>query len=152
MAAKKYAGFWIRFVAGIIDIIFLLPIFALLVFSFGVDEYQTIKIDEDFLASLPSKSNGNFIIDLATYAISITYITFFVTSKTQATLGKRLFGIYIGNRDGSRLSKPKAIGRALASILTSATLGLGFLPAAFTKEKTALHDLICDTRVFYGKK
>ena len=61
-------------------------------------------------------------------------------------------GIYVGNRDGSRLSWQKSLMRALASMLTSATLGLGFLLVIFTKEKTALHDIICNTRVFHGKK
>jgi uncharacterized RDD family membrane protein YckC len=46
----------------------------------------------------------------------------------------------------------KALARALASLLTAATLGLGFLMVIFTKEKIALHDLICGTRVFHGKK
>jgi uncharacterized RDD family membrane protein YckC len=61
-------------------------------------------------------------------------------------------GIYVGNRDGSKLSAAKAIARALARYLSAATLGIGYLPIIFTTEKTALHDLICNTRVFHGKK
>ncbi len=149
---KHYAGFWLRVSAGILDILFLLPLVALIAFSFGVEEYKIVNLDEDFQAQLPNNSSRNLFIDLATYAISIAYIVFFVTSKSQATLGKKICKIYVGNPDGSKLSKSKAIFRALAAILTSATLGLGFLPVAFTKEKTSLHDIICNTRVFRGKK
>jgi len=149
---KHYAGFWVRVTAGILDIAFLLPLFVLIIFSFGADEYKLITLDDEFQAYSPNHSKGNFMVDIATYAISIAYIVFFVTSKSQATIGKKLLKIYVGNPDGSRLSKPKAICRALAALLTSATLGLGFLPVAFTKEKTSLHDMICNTRVFRGKK
>jgi uncharacterized RDD family membrane protein YckC len=58
----------------------------------------------------------------------------------------------VGNCDGSKISPIKSFCRAIASVLTSATLGIGFLLVIFTKEKTALHDIICKTRVFHGKK
>ena len=150
---KDYAGFWVRFFAGLLDAMFLLPILALLIYFFGVDEYQMIKIDDDFHSySYLGASGSNQIIDLISYGLSLAYLVYFVASKQQATLGKRIMGIYVGNPDGSKLTWQKAAARALASFLTSMTLGLGFLLLIFTKEKTALHDLICNTRVFHGKK
>ena len=61
-----------------------------------------------------------------------------------------MLGIYVGNLDGSKLSKKRSLARSLMSIVTSSTLGIGFLPVLFTKERVSLHDLICKTRVFYG--
>jgi uncharacterized RDD family membrane protein YckC len=79
-------------------------------------------------------------------------LTYFLSRTDQATLGKKIAGIYVGNVDGSKLTWQRALYRALASILTACTLGIGFLFVLFTKEKTALHDVICKTRVFYRNK
>lgn len=134
-----YAGFWVRVFAGLLDVAFLLPIFVILFFFFEIDDFQSIS----------SKSRH---FDYITYAVSIAYAAYFLSSKKQATFGKRIMRIYVGNRDGSKLSAAKAIARAFAGLLSAATLGIGYLPIIFTAEKTALHDLICNTRVFHGKK
>jgi len=150
-----YAGFWIRLFAGLLDMIFLLLPFVILSFFFGSGDFEFSKISNEggyysyFKAY--STSSNNFS-DYLGYAISIAYVGYFLSSKRQATIGKSLMGIYVGNPDGSKLSPLKSIGRASAAILTSLTLGIGFLIVVFTKEKTALHDIICKTRVFYGKK
>jgi uncharacterized RDD family membrane protein YckC len=133
---------------------FLLPILAILIFCFGTNEYQALKIGDNFFYNYQqiSASSSTQFIDLIGYGLSIAYLGYFLASKKQATFGKRLMGIYVGNPDGSKLSPKKSLARALASMLTSATLGLGFLLIIFTKEKTALHDFICQTRVFHGRK
>lgn len=151
---KDYAGFWVRLFAGLLDLMFLLPLIVVLIYFVGFnDYYETVKIDDAFGSySYFGASGSNQFVDLISYAVSIAYLVYFVAGKKQATVGKRLMGIYVGNPDGSRLSWQKALGRAVASLLTSITLGFGFLLLVFTKEKTALHDLICNTRVFHGKK
>ena len=150
---RYYAGFWVRFFAGILDITLLIPPFVILIYLFGVSEYEMIKVDDDFHSySYLGVATKNRFIDFICYGISIAYLAYFLTTKKQATLGKRIMGIYVGNRNGSKLSALRSTARALASILTAFTLGLGFLLIIFTKEKTALHDLICNTRVFHGKR
>jgi uncharacterized RDD family membrane protein YckC len=150
---KFYAGFWVRLFAGLLDIVFLAPILFILVYFSGNHHLETIKISDHFhhYSYLGASSESKFI-DLITYAVSIAYLGYFISSKKQATFGKRVMGIYVGNRDGSKLSGAKSFARAFASMITSATLGLGFFLVIFTKEKTALHDLLCNTRVFHGKK
>ena len=147
-----YAGFWVRFFAGLLDMAFLLPIFVILFFFFGIDDFQSIKIYSNLQNFSYFNASSHSRFDYITYAVSIAYVAYFLSSKKQATFGKRLMGIYVGNRDGSKLSATKAIARALAGLLSAATLGIGYLPIIFTAEKTALHDLICNTRVFHGKK
>ena len=150
---NDFAGFWVRFFAGLLDTAFLLPLIAALIYFFGTSEYEMIKIDDDFHSySYLGASSTNRFVDLISYGIGIVYLCYFIASKKQATLGKRLLGIYVANPDGSKLSWQKSLARALSSILTSMTLGLGFILLIFTKEKTALHDIICNTRVFHGKK
>ncbi len=148
---KRYAGFWVRFFAGVLDIALMMPLLVAALYLFGVTD--AIKITDDFgNYSYLSVSSDNQFVDIALYAISIAYLAYFIAGKKQATLGKRWMGIYVGNVDGSKLSWKKSLARALASILTALTCGLGFIMMIFTKEKTALHDLICGTRVFHGTK
>lgn len=150
---KFYAGFWVRFFAGLLDIAFLTPLLAILIYTSGINESQMIKIDDTFHTyTYFGSSMQNHFVDLISYGLAIAYAAYFLSGKKQATFGKRIMGIYVGNRDGSKLNIFKALARALASILTTATCGLGFVIVIFTKEKIALHDFICKTRVFHGKK
>ena len=150
---KLYAGFWARIFAGFLDLLFLAPIFLLLVYFLSDGDYQILKIGDSFRSYSYSGSTSQVTtLDYLSYAVSILYLVHFLSSKTQATFGKRMMGIYVGNPDGSRLSSARALARAVASIVTATTLGLGFLLVIFTKEKTALHDIICNTRVFHGRK
>jgi len=148
-----YAGFWVRVFAGLLDVVFLLPIFVILFFFFGIDDFQSIEIHSNLQNfSYFNASTHSRYFDYITYAVSIAYAAYFLSGKKQATFGKRIMGIYVGNRDGSKLSAARSIARAFAGLLSAATLGLGYLPIIFTAEKTALHDLICNTRVFHSKK
>jgi uncharacterized RDD family membrane protein YckC len=150
---ENYAGFWVRLFAGLLDLIFISPIVFLLIYYFGISEYQSFRISGDLYnyKDLSISTQSKFA-DYISYVVSIIYLTYFISRKSQATLGKRVMGIYVGNPDGSKLIWQRSLARALASMVTSMTLGLGFLIVAFTKEKTALHDIICNTRVFHGKK
>ena len=67
------------------------------------------------------------------------------------TIGKRVFGIYILQSDGSKVGFFRALARALAISLSWITLGIGFLMIAFRGDKRALHDLICGTVVVYKR-
>jgi len=151
---KFYAGFWVRVFAALLDIAFLTPILAVLLYTFGMQDVETLKINDVLHGYVYTSTEFKTLLngDLITYGLSIAYLTYFVAKKGQATFGKKLMGIYVGNPDGSKLSTLKSLARALASLLTAVTLGLGFLLVIFTKEKTALHDLICNTRVFHGRK
>ncbi len=53
----------------------------------------------------------------------------------------------VGERDVERLTLGRAVGRFFAYLLSSITLCIGFVMAAFTERKQALHDIICDTLV-----
>ena len=65
------------------------------------------------------------------------------------TPGKMACGLKIIRSDGSALSYGRAIGRYFATMLSSFTLGIGYLMVAFDDEKRALHDRVADTRVIY---
>ena len=150
---KMYAGFWVRLFAGLLDLVFLTPVIAILVYTSGISNYQAFGIgDSQQSFSQIIASTHNDFADLIGYAVSIFYVTYFLSGKTQATFGKRLMGIYVAKSDGTRLTKSRAMARSGSALLTSATLGLGFFIVIFSKEKISLHDFICDTRVFHGRK
>jgi hypothetical protein len=68
-------------------------------------------------------------------------------SKLQATFGKALLGLRVTGYQGNRISFLRSLGRELAKILSSAVLMVGYIMAAFTARKQALHDLVASTYV-----
>lgn len=84
-------------------------------------------------------------------AVSALYNILFIASHWQATPGKRVCRLQVVMRDGSRPRFTSAAMRHLANGLSMLLLGLGYLTMAFTREKAALHDLLCHTRVVVSK-
>lgn len=154
----KYAGFWIRLFAGLLDLIFLSPLIIILIHFIGTSEVVNFSFNDNLHSYISTQyldrdtSSESEIINYLYYFFAILYSVYLVSSRSQATWGKRILGIYVGNKDGSKLSPLKATLRCLASLITAFTCGIGFIVVAFNKEKVSLHDFICQTRVFYGKK
>jgi len=65
-----------------------------------------------------------------------------------ATLGKMAMKIKVMRPDGSPISYARSIGRYFAKILSGLIIYIGYLMAFWDDEKRALHDRMCDTRVF----
>jgi uncharacterized RDD family membrane protein YckC len=63
----------------------------------------------------------------------------------QATPGKRLFGMKVTDLDGDPVGFGTATGRFLGKMISGALLMIGYLMAAFTAKKQALHDMIAGT-------
>ena len=121
----EYAGFWSRVAALIVDNA-VVTIFglALLIAAGLVGEGAVV------------------IANLLYLVIAILYWPLMESSERQATIGKQLLGIQVVDANGARLNFVRALLRNLAKILSSLPFGLGFLLAAFTAKKQALHDLI----------
>lgn len=125
----NYAGFWIRFIAYLVDSLIVTVGFVALVMLLGMMGLE--------LFSLP----------LIYFVFSIFYWALMQSSKRQATIGKGLVGLKVGGPNGERLSVGRSLAREVAKILSSLTLLIGYLLAAFTKRKQALHDMIASTVV-----
>ncbi len=80
------------------------------------------------------------------------YFTLFTSGKWQATPGKRYMGLQVIRTSGALVDRKYAVGRYFGYMASTAIFGLGFFLPLFTIEKTALHDLLSDTRVVYGKR
>jgi uncharacterized RDD family membrane protein YckC len=148
----RYAGFWIRVVAYIVDAIILwiiqLPISLVLGVVMGM---ASAAAGDD-----PSQSLMIVIpIQILNIAISILipllYSVIFIVKKG-ATPGKMAVGIKVINADGNeKISVGKAFGRYFAKILSWIIFGIGFIMIAFDDQKRGLHDRICKTLVVYKK-
>jgi len=86
------------------------------------------------------------LVFLLALGLPIVYEGFMVQAKGQ-TLGKMAVGIKVVNPDGTDVSAGQAWGRAAVKTALGSCLGLSFLPALFTKDRTCVHDMVAKTRV-----
>ena len=63
------------------------------------------------------------------------------------TLGKIALGVKVVTPEGSSISAGQAWGRAALKVLLGSCMGIDYLPALVTRERTCLHDMIAKTRV-----
>lgn len=75
------------------------------------------------------------------------YYAVLESSPYQATFGKQTVGIRVTDLHGERLSFSRATGRHFAKWLSFFSFFIGFIMAAFTKKRQALHDLLAGTVV-----
>jgi uncharacterized RDD family membrane protein YckC len=55
--------------------------------------------------------------------------------------------IHVVTPEGGKVSYARATGRFFAEMLSGLICDIGYVIAAFDREKRALHDHICNTRV-----
>jgi uncharacterized RDD family membrane protein YckC len=130
-----YAGFWRRFAAYVVDYIVVFAGSAALVLIASVT------------GLLPDGAPRWSAIVLAGYFL---YCTLLESSSSQATLGKRAFGLTVTNVRGERIGFARAAIRFVAKLLSLFTLCIGYLLIAVTPRRQALHDLIAGTVVVDG--
>lgn len=128
------AGFWIRFVAWLIDFIILAIVQGILIAIWpGLSEYLT------------SDSFGH-PVDLLIFAVYALYFTLGVAIWS-TTIGKRAMGLYVLRPSGLKAGFGRALSRHFASILSFLIFCIGYLLVGLRGDKRGLHDLICDTVV-----
>ncbi len=128
----RYGGFWIRFVAVIIDtIVLIIP-----------------NIFFQYMANSADLVSTALVWSLMALVLNWFYYPWMESSSMQGTFGKRALGLRVIDRHGNRISFGHAIGRNLAKIL-SGIFFIGYIMAGFTERKQGLHDLIAGTMVVH---
>ncbi|HYW48076.1 MAG TPA: RDD family protein [Bryobacteraceae bacterium] len=147
-AAVRYGGFWIRFLAAIIDGIILLVVGSIVQYAVlgSTTRISRAQPGADPMAYFGAMMGLMGVLWVLNTAIGCTYETFFV-AKMSATPGKMALGLKVVRADGSRVSAGRAAGRYFAKILSAMILLIGYIMAGLDGQKRALHDMICDTRV-----
>lgn len=126
----KYAGFWRRFGAWIID--------STIIVGIGLLLYIPITIKLGFDNSKDIQDLIGFMIFIGTWL----YFSIMESSKLQATLGKMALRIKVTDLNGNRISFGRATLRYWAKILSGLILYIGYLMTGWAKRKQALHDMI----------
>ena len=135
----KYAGFWIRFVAAMVDgIILIIPIGAIQYLSSAAALSSGLQSQSAKLVTLPIY----LLVTWGYYALMTYY--------TGATLGKMLVGITVKSDDLGKLSFGRVILReTIGKILSQIILYIGYIIAGFTQKKQGLHDMLARSVVVY---
>ncbi len=148
------AGFWRRVLAYMIDIVpitLLLVLVSYLFFGFGERLESYWKYPRDLEVRIQFYELRNRI-RTAIFVVWLIYSTVMEASSRQGTLGKTVLGLRVVDLNGERLTVARSIGRNLAKILSYSPFLLGFLWAAFSKERRAWHDLLAKTSVVRDKE
>lgn len=134
------AGFWIRFLAYLLDwAILMLPVSLLALYVTNAASLQDLFY--------------RLLVSVIIWAIPSTFFyTFFYTSwlvsRMQATPGKYLTGLRVTDNNGHSLSYKRAFFRYTVGYAFSGILfGLGFFSIARDPEKLAWHDKATGSRV-----
>lgn len=139
VADNAYAGFWIRFVASLIDgIILTIPLTIFALISFGL---ATASGSDILAAILPLLFYVIIFVAAALYYVLLT------SSKYQGTVGKMIVGVKVVDHEGKRIGVARALGRFLSYYLSGMFFSIGYIIAGFTPKKQALHDYIASTYV-----
>jgi uncharacterized RDD family membrane protein YckC len=117
------AGFWIRFLAGLLDSI---PVIGI---QFGL-----MMIGAPMYLPL---------------LFALFYYIYFPTSDMMGTPAKALIGLKITDDHGNKISIGTSILRYIGYMISGFILLIGLIMVGFTENKRGLHDMIASTRVTY---
>jgi uncharacterized RDD family membrane protein YckC len=147
----RYAGFWIRFVARVIDFVILAIVGMIirlpLMVMFGLSARES---GAAAVAILPAAMALAGVLTLINIAIAVGYEVYFVSTKG-GTIGKLILGLKIIRADGGPVSAGLATARYFAQWISAIILMIGYIMAGLDIEKRSLHDRICNTRVIYAR-
>lgn len=160
IVAHRYAGFWLRFVAYLIDSLIVgIPTCIIAVIAItmmgGIAAFSARFPDNpnpdpsQMIAIIASMFGFIMVIALCSLAISWLYFAMMESSERQATLGKSVLALRVTDKNGQRLTFGHATGRYFSKLITGLVpLGIGWILAGLTEKKQALHDFIAGTLVW----
>lgn len=120
-----------------IDLIILYAVFFVIGLVLGIN----------LVAVEPGQMGAASVLQFVSLVVWWLYFALQESSSKQATIGKRAIGIKVADMSGKRISFGKATGRHFGKIISSIILMIGFIMAAFTAKKQALHDMMAGTLV-----
>jgi uncharacterized RDD family membrane protein YckC len=156
-----YAGFWLRFIAFLIDLILLFIPFTVIVGFLAVGMGLSVAVEQvqpgESLEALTALLGSGFILAVLLVMIvgSGLYFALFECSPWQGSPGKKILGLYVTDTAGKRISFGRASGRFFAGKFVALGVpGLGIIYfilscifVGLTPRKQALHDMIADCLV-----
>jgi uncharacterized RDD family membrane protein YckC len=141
----RYAPFWSRFVAWVLDL-------AIITVATVPVAIGLIWIMEALHGDLRMKlGHARYLAGLgAVFSWVIggwLYNAQMLSSPRQATYGKRCFSLRVIGSRGRKIGFAQASARHFAKFLSAFIGFVGFIMAAFSRRRQALHDMVADTVV-----
>ena len=155
----RYAGFWLRFIAYIIDDFILgfvgflisIPFIGGIVFS-AIGIGSNPESTENILKGLAGIFGSVAGLIMVIVILGWLYFALMESSKSQATLGKMALGLKVTDLEGNPISFARATGRYFGKIISGMILYIGYILAGLTEKKQALHDIIAECLVIRKNK
>ncbi len=149
IARPRPAGFWIRFLAYLIDLALIWAGFLALYFA-GFESvldldppgYGEIEPSSNVSRSLPG-----FIVFVL---VAWLYEAILTSSRHQATVGKLLLNLKVVDENYDRIGFALATFRHMLKYVSHFVLEIGFIMIAFRESKEGLHDLMAGTYVIHA--
>lgn len=136
MSTPSYAGFWIRFLAFIIDTLLIVALVVPILFIF----FDPGELERTEFTFTPAYFFLDYVIP------AVAFITFWIYKSSDP--GKMVFGIkIIDEKTGGKPSNGQMIGRYFGYYVSGILLMLGFIWIAFDKRKQGWHDKLAGTLV-----
>ncbi len=141
-----YAGFWIRTCALAVDalVVGFLTLVELVIVG-GLWELGFLPMTSKELG----EGLGLLLVVMFWVVPAWPYYAISESSKMQATVGKRLFGLRVTDLEGERIGFVRASVRHWAKVVSHCALFMGWIMAAFTARKQGLHDFLAGTLVVW---
>ncbi len=145
----EYAGFWLRFLALLIDnvvmgigfVLILIP----LIFLTGLRGFLGEFHPNEDINNVGISMLIGLVFLAATVSLLLTWLyhALMESSEWQATVGKKLLGLVVTDMAGNRVSFGRSSGRHFGKMITNLVPAfIGYLMAGFTEKKQALHDMM----------
>ncbi len=141
----EYAGFWRRSAAMAIDSV-LMGIVQMVIMMVFMGGFMAGDVSDEAMGG------GAVAFNILMLGAVWLYFALMESSSKQATLGKMMIGVIVTDTDGNRISFGRASGRYFGKYVSMITLMIGFIMAAFTKRKQALHDMMAGCLVIRRPK
>ena len=145
----EYAGFWLRFLALLIDnvvtsigfVLILIPLIFLTGLQGFIGEFHPNEELND--AGIFVLIGLIFLAATVSLVFTWLYHALMESSEWQATVGKKALGLVVTDVAGQRVSFARSTGRHFGKIITNMVPFLiGYIMAGFTAKKQALHDML----------
>ncbi|WP_051689738.1 RDD family protein [Pelobacter seleniigenes] len=139
--ALPKAGFWIRLVAAVVDMIIVFSLQFVLGAVLAFAGIVSLGFSEGSVGTL------TVLVQIFSYALSFAYSIVF-TGYCGQTPGKMALRIKVIRRNGSQIGFGRAAFREIpAKFIAAIIFGIGYLMVAFDEQKQGLHDRMADTYV-----
>jgi uncharacterized RDD family membrane protein YckC len=136
----RYAGFWMRFWAYLLDLIV-------------VGSIERLIINPIFRALEIPLMEFNMFAPISIASAIIFYLYFVLMTKYfNQTIGKMVFGIKVIDLKNDKLTWGTILFREWIGRFISATVVIGYIIVAFLPKKQGLHDLFTETSVIHVER